>query len=154
MFIYEQLYENMEDAKLTENKLSPMLQMLTLENNGMVGNSFELAENESGNECSDYSPLPPPKPYFDRDARQNKPFVQPITLARARSSSPLRNRAKDFWNSRNMSNSLPTLLSSRSIHNRSLGQLLNADNAGYEGSEVKPTRCSRIEEFDALLESL
>ena len=144
----------MQDAKLTENKLSSMLQILTLENNGTNGNSFEPADDESGNDCSDFSPLPPPKPYFDRDARQNKPFVQPITLARARSSSPLRNRAKDFWNSRNMSTSLPILLSSRSIHNRSLGQLLNADNAGCEGSAETPTRRSRIEEFDALLESL
>ena len=34
MFLDEQLCENMQDSKLSENKLSPVLQVLTLVNNG------------------------------------------------------------------------------------------------------------------------
>ena len=66
----------------------------------------------------------------------------------------LRNRAKDFWKSRNISNSLSILHFLRSIHNRRLGQLLVEDYAGSVGSAVTPTRHSRIVEFDTLLESL
>ena len=66
----------------------------------------------------------------------------------------LRNRAKDFWKSRNISNSLSILHFLRSIHNRRLGQLLVEDYAGSVGSAVTPAQHSRIVEFDTLLESL
>ena len=88
-----ELYENMQDKKLTEKEVSSMsLKLALLKNQDKFENSFEPADHESGNDCSDFSPLPPPKPYFDRDAGPIKPFVQPITLARARSSSKSRER--------------------------------------------------------------
>ena len=91
-----ELYENMQDKKLTEKEVSSMSLQLAfkylLKNQDKFENSFEPTDHESGNDCSDFPPLPPPKPYFDRDAGPIKPFVQPITLARARSSSKSRER--------------------------------------------------------------
>ena len=106
-------------------------------------------DDESHNGCPN---LPHPKPYFDRAANQNKSSIQPTTLTRARSSSP--NRAKNIWSTKNMSTSLPNLLSSRSTHNRGLGQLLQSDHLVRDGSQVMSTKHSRIEEFDELLENL
>ena len=106
-------------------------------------------EDESHNGSSN---LPHPKPYFDRATNQNKSSIQPSILTRARSSSP--HREKNIWSTTNRSASLPNLLSSRSTHNRSLGQLLLSDHLGRTGSQVTPMKHSRIEEFDALLENL
>ena len=112
------------------------------------------SENEKEFEPTDSgASLPPPKPYFERLSRPNEPSTLFTTLSRARSSSPSR-QGKDFLKSRNMTHSLPNLLSSRATHNRSVGQHLSADSVECASARVTPKRHSRVEEFDALLEDL
>ena len=91
--------------------------------------------------------LPPPKPFYDRKAAQQPPQG---LLSRSSSSQSLRNKAREFLQSKCMTQSMPTLQHGRSQHNRVIGSSLESSSSSRNGQ----VGLNRVAEFDVLLGDL
>ena len=105
--------------------------------------------------------MPPPKPYRG----QAESFVNSTDglrcsqkiLPRPHSLSDLHKQeqpGKVFLNTRAMTQSLPNIHSSRSVHNRILGHVLLAKPSESGNAAKSQSRRARVEEFDMLLQDL
>ena len=112
-------------------------------------------EDVAGSECTEEEAhgdiaMLPPLPYYLRNVDSSVP-VKLAHDARKRGSSfqNLRReaRAKDFLRSPQMYQSMPSLCSSRSMHNRRMGSMMDF-------LPNKANLASRIKEFEALLADL
>ena len=103
----------------------------------------EFSDDDEGDDV-----LPPPKPYYDR-----KSALLPSQglLPRSSSSQSLRNKAREFLQSKCMTQSMPNLQSSRSQHNRVIGNSLESRSSS---SPCARSGSNRIAEFDVLMEDL
>jgi hypothetical protein len=117
---------------------------------------------------SEESNLPPAMPFFDRrtNTTASAPMLLQRVLSRARSSSPSRgncqcgdpnelsNKGRDILQTRAMTMSMPSLHTSRSAHNRSIGYSFLFNVAEFGGDQGMQALRSRIDEFDTLLGDL
>jgi hypothetical protein len=138
------------DAKSIEEKVASMLSRLACDHvlcESLIVNDLHSTED---------SHMPPPKPCFVKNAQpQSSPGLL-TNLVRSQSLSP-RSRgqtARSFVVSRNMSQSMPNLQSTRSTHNRSMGLTSLLEPSKLVVSEQKAKLQSRMEEFESLLEDL
>ncbi len=140
-----------------DDKLADMLDRLP----SCVQCSGDFDLQESTQESfygSDESNSPPPMPYYF-ERRTSAPRAQPLSsgfLLRARSSSPNRCASgisgREYLQSKAMS--MPNLLSSRSTHNRGIGLSVLTEASECGQTQGTKLRCSRMEEFEALLEGM
>ena len=103
------------------------------------------AESTDDDESEDV--LPPPKPFYDRKAAQQPPQG---LLPRSSSSPSLRYKAREFLQSKCMTQSMPTLQHGRSQHNRVIGSSLESSSSSRNGQ----VGLNRVAEFDVLLGDL
>ena len=102
--------------------------------------------------------LPPPKPFFDR-CKSTSYISNAVQLIRARSSSelspPKPHLSQKISEMRGMTQSMPSMCSSRAAHNRVLGCAVlqsEIDSDSRRRSELKAKQ--RAVEFDTFLENL
>jgi hypothetical protein len=110
---------------------------------------------------SEESRLPPPMPYFDRrtHAAASAPTLMQTVLSRARSSSPRRGasdtpKGEEMRQARAMTQSMPNLYSSRSMHNRGLGYSVLSKVSECGVKQGEKASLVRVQEFETLLEGL
>ncbi len=98
--------------------------------------------------------LPFPKPSFDLSSPPPSLLSIDQVLSRARSQSPKRAEGvRELFRTRNMTQSLPSFHTSRSLHNRGVGVLLS-DSSECGDGKGKNLIHTRAQEFEQLLEGL
>ena len=111
----------------------------------------ELDLNDGSDHVITHIGMPPPKPYFERSTSSSN-MAKALRLTRARSSSPPRPQlSKRFSELRGLTQSMPSICSSRAAHNRVIGCVVLQSELERR-SEQKEHQ--RAQEFEALLESL
>jgi hypothetical protein len=116
----------------------------------------ESAVMESLDTCEELR-LPPPLPFFDRRSSAPPSLLRMDgILSRGRSHSPDRTvgrPGREILRSMNMTQSMPSLQCSRSLHNRGVGcSLSKSSECG--GGMVKHLLHARVQEFEQLLDDL
>ena len=133
-----------------ESEVSVMLDQLTTFDVRSDAD-YDLADLR---ECEN-SNMPPPKTYVARSMHV-KPSNLLTNLSRSQSTSPPSrgHLGREFLVSRKISQSMPNLHTSRSIHNRHMGYELVPEPSERSRADCKAVLQSRIEEFDNLLDEL
>jgi hypothetical protein len=99
--------------------------------------------------------LPPPQPFFDRRSSLSSVLHLDGVLSRGRSHSPdqAASGRREVLRSVNMTQSMPSQLSSRTLHNRCVGFSLSS-SMECRGVQGKNLRQARVQEFEQLLDEL